>query len=230
LIENEVRSRQIAARKAARLQQIAEMVDVGYFDFHPNGKLFYANVCIDHRPRRMNICQRRYADRIIQDAWYSLSGHPKDPAAHFEHSFTDCIYEDDYDMCMGIWKNLTNGIPATFEMRWKKVGPDGKPQAGGQWVLAACVPIVTKEGNVLAISGCTTDISAQKRSEQDAVQRADALERARTSEQRFASFTKHALVGIYILDAEGNVSHPPLQVLAPFLPGTKACVYRGARP
>lgn len=120
------------------------------------------------------------------------------------------VHEEDISLCMGYWKKLEQGTPVTFEFRWRKPegkGPDREPKMGVLWVLAACVPVIAKDGTLMGISGCTTDISAQKRSEQDAIQRAEALERATASEQRFAKFAEHALVAIFITDPEYKIQY-----------------------
>ena len=86
--------------------------------------------------------------------------------------------------------------------------PNGEEDLEGQWVLAACVPTRDEYGEVTSVSGCLTDIAAQKRSEQDALRRAEALERARASEQRFSRFAEFANVAIWIMDTNQQVSPP----------------------
>ena len=88
-------------------------------------------------------------------------------------------------------------------MRWLGPNPDENPE--GQWVTAACVP-TTRAGNVVTVSGCVTDISAQKRSHSDAVKKAEALERAAASELRFSDFVKHSNSAFYNFGNDRNVS------------------------
>lgn len=49
-------------------------------------------------------------------------------------------------------------------------------------------------------AGCTTDIDAQKRVENDALQALQALERASASEQRFVRFTASSPVAVHIIE------------------------------
>ncbi|KAI4858322.1 hypothetical protein E4T45_00164 [Aureobasidium sp. EXF-8846] len=86
-------------------------------------------------------------------------------------------------------------------MRWKNNTPIG------QWVQAACTPIFDDAGNVISISGCTTDISAQKRAQEDALKKAEALEQVRVSQARLLQFTDNAPIGIVILEVSGRPSY-----------------------
>ena len=95
-------------------------------------------------------------------------------------------------------------------MRWKRPAEsmsDGREDMEGQWVLAACLPIMNEAGEVTSVTGCITDIAAQKRSESDALKRVEALERAQASDKQFTRFAETALVGIYILDPKGKVGN-----------------------
>ena len=109
------------------------------------------------------------------------------------------------------WNKLAQGIPVTFEMRWKGTlyedsrDDDSPDQA--QWVLSACVPIMDDEGTLLSIAGNTMDINAQKRVQAEALQRAEALELARASERKFSQFALLAPVAIYALDAQGTMTY-----------------------
>jgi len=108
----------------------------------------------------------------------------------------DLVYEDDKDLVAQNWTDLVNGQPRSFEMRWNNRQPGGEPT----WVLSASVPFFGEDGKVTSIHGCNTDISAQKKTEHAAVQRADALD-----EQRFLRFTELADVGVFILDPQHQV-------------------------
>lgn len=102
---------------------------------------------------------------------------------------------------MAFWGSLLNGKSEEFEMRWKapqRAGSDGIDP--GLWVLAACVPTIDEDGKVVSLYGCITNIDAQKRAETESLRRAEALERARASEQRFIRFMELATVAIYIAD------------------------------
>jgi PAS domain-containing protein len=113
------------------------------------------------------------------------------------------VYEEDLALVQEKWSSLERGIPVTFEMRWKAKpsavagrGSDSEPI----WISAACVPVMSKDGALASISGFTTDISASKRDAQNMLERARILERAESSELRFAKFAELAPVAIFILD------------------------------
>ena len=76
----------------------------------------------------------------------------------------------------------------------------------GKWASIFVVPIVDKTGVVTCVSGCVTDITDQKRRQQDAINRAETLEKLRASEKRFHKFAQHALCPIYIYDTNRQVS------------------------
>lgn len=104
-----------------------------------------------------------------------------------------------------MWKVLAQGNPATFEMRWKpQTGDTTRSETGpppdGQWVLAACVPVFDDEKNLVYISGCTTDISAQKQiqrhlkwAEREQKQRLQEAVEAKRQQENFIDMTSHEI-------------------------------------
>lgn len=154
------------------LQTMMEMSDVGVFEYNAEGRLIHAN-----------------------EAWYRLSSHPRDVPAHVEFSFMDLVYPEDQPVVMSMWNSLASGDTVTFEMRWK-----ASPDAGEsvQWVLSSCVPVFDDEGNLISIAGNTIDIMAQKKSQEVAQARVEALEQARLSEQKFTRFAQLSPIAIYI--------------------------------
>lgn len=191
VLQDALADRNDVTEKLASTLSMIEMVDVGMFDYDTNGVLLHAN-----------------------EAFYKLSGHPKGPAAT-SYSWTDCVFPEDKEMTFMQWDKLSNGVASTFEMRWKRPAAHmlgGEEDLEGQWVLAACVPTKNEAGEVTTISGCITDIAAQKRSESDARNQAEALKRAHASEKRFTRFAEAAPVGIYIVDIEGKVGCPLLKL------------------
>ncbi|KAF1925275.1 putative histidine kinase HHK8p [Didymella exigua CBS 183.55] len=163
------------------LQTMMEMSDVGVFEYNAEGKLIHAN-----------------------EAWYRLSSHPRNLPAHVEYSFMDLVYPDDQALVMSMWNTLTSGNPVTFEMRWKAARGTGD---AAQWVLSACVPVFDDEGILISIAGNTIDIMAQKKSQEAAQARVEALERARISEQKFARFATLSPIAIYIFVPEKGMNY-----------------------
>lgn len=178
-LENALADRDDATGKLTNLRQMMEMVDVGMFEYDQEGVLLYGN-----------------------DAFHSLTGVPKgnnEPMA-----WANSVFEEDKAWLIGVWTALTQGDSKTFEMRW--IGPKPDENPGGQWVTAACVPTRDDAGSVISVSGCITDISAQKRSHSDAVKKAEALERAAASELRFSAFIKHSNSAFYNFGMDRKVS------------------------
>lgn len=120
----------------------------------------------------------------------------------------DLVYPEDQAIVMSMWNILAQGSPVTFEMRWK-------PRAGTndavQWVLSACVPIFDDERELLSIAGNTIDINAQKKTQEAAQARVEALERARVSEMKFARFAQLSPTAIFIFVPETGECLPEVK-------------------
>lgn len=113
------------------------------------------------------------------ECYYRLSGYPRNCPADFKHKFLDLIHPEDREKVQKAWHTMINGHWQKFELRYR----NGTEQ--GQWALVACQPVKDAGGNVTSVIGAVTDISTQKRSEKIALDRAEALEQARVSEERF---------------------------------------------
>lgn len=168
------------------LQTMMEMSDVGVFEYDPSGILIRAN-----------------------ESWYNLSLHPRVSKMQSDFSFMGLVYPPDIPLVISQWNKLSQGIPVTFEMRWKapKREESGETEDGFKWVLSACVPVMDDSGSLVSIAGNTIDISAQKSIQQEAVKRAEALECARASERKFARFAELAPVAIYIFDIDKGMQY-----------------------
>ncbi|KAH0044499.1 putative histidine kinase HHK19p, partial [Aureobasidium melanogenum] len=171
LRELQLREREaiLANSRMKSVLAIADTIDVGFFDYLPTGELIEGN-----------------------NAFYELSGYPKDPELNKQFTFLDYCMPEDAEMVMGKWNWLMTGKPTTFDMRWKNGTPTG------QWVQAACTPVFDDAGNIISVSGCTTNISAQKLAQENAFKRAEALEQVRLSQARLLQFTDNAPIGIVI--------------------------------
>ncbi|THX48521.1 hypothetical protein D6D06_09049 [Aureobasidium pullulans] len=166
---------EIAQGKYNSVLTMAETIDVGFFDYLPTGELMKGN-----------------------DAFYELSGYPRDPALNKQHTFLDYCMEEDAELVMEKWNWLLTGHDVTFEMRWKNDTPTG------QWIQAACTPVFDDAGNIVSISGCTTDISAQKLVQENALKRAEALDEVRLSQARLLQFMDNVPIGIVVERPSGG--------------------------
>ncbi|GAM87644.1 hypothetical protein ANO11243_056710 [Dothideomycetidae sp. 11243] len=179
-----------ASEELDRLLQMIQMSEVGIFEYNMDGLLVQAN-----------------------EAFYTLSGHPRKFTKE-SHAWVDSAFEEDLPGLFDKWNGLAAGNPMTFQMRWKRprsAMPDGQEDIHGQWVNAACVPIKDNEGKIKNVAGCLTDIAHHKRSEQDALQRAEAMERAAASERRFSRFAELANVAMWIMDPSGRMQYCNLE-------------------
>lgn len=177
-LKDALADRDDATGRLSNLLKMMEMVDVGMFEYTNEGVLLYGN-----------------------EAFHSLSGLPKNESTPM--AWGNWVFEEDRASLTGFWTQLTEGRSCTFDMRWIGSNPEDHPE--GQWVSAACVPTTDDAGNVTTISGCITDISAQKRSHMDAVKKAEALERAAASEKRFSNFITHSNVAFYSFHMDRTV-------------------------
>lgn len=171
-----------------KFTSIGADIRIGTFEYAPEGTLLRAN-----------------------ESWYRLSLHPRASETHQDFSFMDLVYPADGPLVLSQWNKLCQGIPVTFEMRWKGASYiDSEPGDGiedAQWVLSACVPIMDDQGQIASIAGNTIDINAQKRVQAQALQRAEALELARATERKFSQFALLAPIAIYALDGEGKMTY-----------------------
>ena len=86
----------------------------------------------------------------------------------------DLVHPEDQSLVLSMWNKLAQGIPVTFEMRWKSHG----------YVLSACVPIFDEDNVLISIAGNTIDIADQKKTQEAIQARVEALEQARVSEMK----------------------------------------------
>ncbi|KAF2658347.1 hypothetical protein K491DRAFT_713734 [Lophiostoma macrostomum CBS 122681] len=164
--------------KLETLHDVAEKVGLGYFEYELDGKVKHAN-----------------------QAFFAQNGHLQDIPDAPPFTFADRLYSDNKEMAMERWDTLTKGIPCTFEMRWKRSpdSEDGTDTRDYLWVLSACVPMRSLNGTVIGISGCNTDVTAQKESARLAMIRSEAIERATATERRLAAVTELSPCGFFQL-------------------------------
>ncbi|KAI4719758.1 hypothetical protein E4T48_04057 [Aureobasidium sp. EXF-10727] len=165
------------SRQYNHLVKVMELSDVGIFSCDRDGNLLQAN-----------------------ESWYRLSAFPRQDEPVPAFSWLESVYDADKDLVMSNWHSMLQGKPVTYQMRWKC--PD-RPE--GRWILAVCLPVMDEQGKIVSIAGCTTDIDAQKKVENDALQALKALERASASEQRFLRFTASSPVAVHIMEMPSKV-------------------------
>lgn len=186
-----------ASELLARFKRMADYATVGLFDLSPAGKIVQAN-----------------------DTFYKIMGLTK-PDLEFDpsHCWLDAILEEDLPIIRKNQESLRiHGKPIADEIRLKKPWIDEdavrQPSIGQTWILATTLPVRDIEGNITGLTGCVTDISAQKAKTQIALERADLLDQvlvrtreAKSSEEKFARFAKAAPIGISIMTADGCINY-----------------------
>jgi PAS domain S-box-containing protein len=150
-----------------RTLKVVDMAGVGIFEYDLEGRLIYAN-----------------------EAYKAMSGIPSEAMYVDKLVFLDLTYPEDAEAIMAKFHTCSSGTPCTLEVRFKTDDDQGL------WILAALIPVF-ENGVVTSVSGCTTIIHDTKMRETETVQRLQALERAKSWEQRFANFAEIAPLAIY---------------------------------
>lgn len=117
-----------------------------------------------------------------QEAFSKLSNCPQNL---FDEDSCDVLslgHPDDTPSLRECWKLIASGKPLAFTVRFQSGNNEDKSIT--RWVQIACVPVLNEISEAESVIGCVTDISAQKKVEQEAVKRAEVLEQLRVSEAR----------------------------------------------
>ncbi|KAH0261425.1 putative histidine kinase HHK19p, partial [Aureobasidium melanogenum] len=93
------------------------------------------------------------------------------------------------------WDALLRGESQTFELRCLK----------GTWGLCSALPTRDQDGQIDSVIGVVTDIESQKRAEQEARAKVDALEKARIAEKRYFRFMEIIPSGIAVANSAGQI-------------------------
>jgi PAS domain S-box-containing protein len=182
-------SKQLADSES-KFKVLTELNPVGMYYLSPDGNVVYAN-----------------------DMWYEITGHPR--GLEGDMSFMNVISESDHPLITKEWEILTTEKGRrTFELRLRKPWFDeatGTPRQ--KWILASCDQEFDEDGKLKSIMGCITDISAQKHVEENAVERANLVEKlalrtqeAAEHEKNFQQMAELAPCGMFTFDPEGRVT------------------------
>ncbi|KAK5085371.1 hypothetical protein LTR05_004655 [Lithohypha guttulata] len=138
-----------------------------------------------------------YANNV----WCELSG--VDPSKAIGCDFRDTIHEDDLPLVEQHWHNavvLKQVVKFTYRSKapWRK----DEMYLPQRTLYATCYADIDEDGTVETITGLVVDISEQKWTEGQLLQRSRELEE---SEQRYRSFADLCPFGIVSTDAQGKV-------------------------
>lgn len=185
LYENEVSNRLSAAAAASaaldasdrKFHDVVEVVNVGLYHSHPSGKITWAN-----------------------DMWHSLTGFPKEVDDLSDGRWASCIMAADVPAARLAFADMTErGRAVSVEMRLKstRVSDEEALRTGEyRWILSHSLARRDEDGGVRSIVGCLTDFTAQKRAEEEAVERMKIAERLTEKLERFRRMAEFATVGM----------------------------------
>lgn len=176
------------------LEAVAEFVPVGMCFNDPQGKITYAN-----------------------DAWYKITGCPPGAGPIANEGFLTRVKEEDRGIISTAYEKLTTEKSSytEFEFRVKKqadlplirtspsfekAGLDlvSVDELTERYVLAIAQAERARDGTIIRILTCLTDVTVHKRTAEEAVRRAQQAENLK----RMAEF---ATVGMYDMDLEGRL-------------------------
>jgi len=139
-------------------------------------------------------------------------------------TFIDLVHEDDVEHMLACWSKLAvDAEPVSFEFRWKWNRDDltdEEKEVGGHWVksrftvlkiwanavqvIASCLPLLEgSKDETTSLTGAMAVMITNTQAKLSALnfkKRAEALELAKETEQRFKAFADQAPAGIYIFD------------------------------
>ncbi|KAI5249109.1 hypothetical protein E4T42_05483 [Aureobasidium subglaciale] len=136
------------------------------------------------------IFERDLKGRLVfaNEAFYKLMNTSQDVSLHEDNAASNLPEEH--------WVALLSGDSRTFEMRCRNEN----------WGLCSALPTRDEHGNIDAVIGVITDIESQKRAEEEAFAKVEALERVAAAERRFFKFLEILPAGVAILETDGSIS------------------------
>ncbi|KAK4199619.1 hypothetical protein QBC40DRAFT_281713, partial [Triangularia verruculosa] len=174
-------------------EAVAEFVPVGMCFGDPEGNITFAN-----------------------DAWYKITGYPERGLVK-NAGFLACVVEEDRPILVTQYDRLKSVNNVEFEFRvrqqanveapltrtspsFERTGLDLSSVEGSKerHVLAVARAERAVDGSILKVLTCLTDVTAHKRTAEEAVRRAQQAENLK----RMAEF---ATVGLYDMDLEGKL-------------------------
>ncbi|KAI5197596.1 hypothetical protein E4T39_07161 [Aureobasidium subglaciale] len=136
------------------------------------------------------IFERNLDGRLVfaNEAFYKLMNTSQDVSLHQDTAASNLPEEH--------WEALLSGDSRTFEIRCHN----------GVWGLCSALPTRDEHGNIDAVIGVITDIESQKRAEEEAFAKVEALERVAAAERRFFKFLEILPAGVAVLETDSSIS------------------------
>ncbi|KAK4137041.1 hypothetical protein BT67DRAFT_454716 [Trichocladium antarcticum] len=175
-------------------ETVAEFVPVGMCFGDPEGYITFAN-----------------------DAWHKITGYPGTGPVE-KQGFLSCVKEEDLPIVVAAYEKLKTARNIQFEFRVKRQHLDLSPlltrsspsfETAGldlssidgldeRHVLATARAEYAADGSVIRVLTCLTDVTAHKRTAEEAVRRAQQAENLKR-------MAEYATVGMYDMDLEGRL-------------------------
>lgn len=164
-------TKQEAEASGVRFRRMTDLSPMAMFHFDELGNVLYAN-----------------------QTWFDLTQHPRD--SFHPLSWYNVIHEGDHALMDVEWAKLTSGDPVHFELRLKRPfetdeSLNGEPIRGETWIIAAAYAEKNKDGAVVGVLGCLTDISRQKWAEGFQARRTEEAVELKRQQENFMDMTSH---------------------------------------
>jgi len=162
---------QEAIESETKFTRMAEFAPVGMFIANAEGKITFCN-----------------------DAWFEVSGIPKQGLDDMANKWMHAIKDEDRQVVEDIWHSLvTNKKPMTTTFRFQATWKDPDGTEGERWVLFSTYPEKYENGNIKSIFGSFTDISKQKWAEGFQKRKMEEAVELKRQQENFIDMTSHEM-------------------------------------
>lgn len=129
---------------------------------------------------------------FVNDAWYSITSHPRDVVV--DREWIKYVVDEDQVKVREMWKTMVDKRCAvSMEFRFKTPWRDKVGNTGSTWVLTSASPERDGDGRVERVFGSMTDISAQKFAENLQTRRMEEAVELKRQQERYIDTTSHEM-------------------------------------
>ena len=162
---------QEAIESETKFTRMAEFAPVGMFIANAEGKITFCN-----------------------DAWFDVSGIPKQGLDDMADKWMHAVKEEDRQVVQDVWRSLvTDKKPMTTTFRFQSTWRDPDGTEGERWVLFSTYPEKYDTGNIKSIFGSFTDISKQKWAEGFQKRKMEEAVELKRQQENFIDMTSHEM-------------------------------------
>lgn len=107
----------------------------------------------------------------------------------------DIFFDKDWQAGHKFWNKLTEDkVASSLEARMKRLTPptptEPRPWSGHRWIIISAYPELDDDGNLKHVTGCITDVSTLKETEQLQLQRLRDVTESRKQQEAFIDMTR----------------------------------------